>query len=203
MWHFHLNKRKSSFPKDAFSQVWLKTALWFYERRFLNFRHFVIFFPWKMRGLHWNKLIYPSLKVVRAKFGWKLHTGSGENFFANFVNVFSLFCNHIPLEKWGALQLNNIIYPPPRDDLCQVWLILSQWFWRRRFLKLSMYFRYFVFISTWKRPESFIWIPIIQGCFAPSLVEIGPVVLENKMKMWKVYDNNDDDNDNDDYGGQR
>ena len=26
----------------------------------------------------------------------------------------------------------------------------------------------------------------------PSLVEIGPVVLEKKMKMWKVYDNDDD-----------
>ena len=29
----------------------------------------------------------------------------------------------------------------------------------------------------------------------PSLVDIGPAVLEKKMKMWKVYDNNDDDND--------
>ena len=29
----------------------------------------------------------------------------------------------------------------------------------------------------------------------PSLFEIGPVVLEKKIKMWKVYDN-DDDNDN-------
>ena len=34
----------------------------------------------------------------------------------------------------------------------------------------------------------------------PKLVEIGPVVMEKKMKMWKVYDNankanNDDDND--------
>ena len=36
----------------------------------------------------------------------------------------------------------------------------------------------------------------------PSLVEIGPVVLEKKMKMWKVYDN-DDDNDNDNDDGQR
>ena len=26
----------------------------------------------------------------------------------------------------------------------------------------------------------------------PSKVEIGPVVLEKKMNMWKVYDNNDD-----------
>ena len=32
-----------------------------------------------------------------------------------------------------------------------------------------------------------IWIPFTQGCFVPSLVEIGPVVLEKKMKMWKVY----------------
>ena len=48
------------------------------------------------------------------------------------------------------------------------------------------------------------WIPFTQGCFVPSLVEIGPVVLEKKMKMWKVYDNDDDDNDNDDNDdGQR
>ena len=31
----------------------------------------------------------------------------------------------------------------------------------------------------------------------PSLVEIGPVVLEKKMKMLNDNDNNDDDNDND------
>ena len=29
----------------------------------------------------------------------------------------------------------------------------------------------------------------------PSVVEISPVVLEQKMKMLKVYDNHDDDND--------
>ena len=37
------------------------------------------------------------------------------------------------------------------------------------------------------------WIPFTLGCFVPSLVEIGPVVLEKKIKMWKVYENNDDD----------
>ena len=31
------------------------------------------------------------------------------------------------------------------------------------------------------------WIPFNQEYFVPSLVEIGPVVLEKKMKMWKVY----------------
>ena len=36
------------------------------------------------------------------------------------------------------------------------------------------------------------FIPFTQGCFVPSLVEIGPVVLEKK-KMWKVYNINDED----------
>ena len=31
------------------------------------------------------------------------------------------------------------------------------------------------------------WIPFTQGCFVPSLVEISLVVLEKKLKMWKVY----------------
>ena len=31
------------------------------------------------------------------------------------------------------------------------------------------------------------WIPSTQGCFVPSLVEIGQVILEKKLKMWKVY----------------
>ena len=46
------------------------------------------------------------------------------------------------------------------------------------------------------------WIPFTQGCFVPSLVEIGPVVLK-KMKMWKVYDNANNDDDNDDNNWQR
>ena len=37
----------------------------------------------------------------------------------------------------------------------------------------------------------------------PSLVEINPVVLEKKMKMWKVCDNVDDNDDNDNDDGQR
>ena len=38
-----------------------------------------------------------------------------------------------------------------------------------------------------------------------SLVEIDPLVLKKKMKMWKVYDNANDDNDdnNDDNDWQR
>ena len=30
-----------------------------------------------------------------------------------------------------ALQLNKLESPSPKDALCQVWLKLAQWFWRR------------------------------------------------------------------------
>ena len=39
------------------------------------------------------------------------------------------------------------------------------------------------------------WILSTQECFVSSLVQISPVVLEQKKKMWKVY-NNDNNNDN-------
>ena len=53
------------------------------------------------------------------------------------------------------------------------------------------------------RQSSFeqIWVPSTKGCIVPSLVEIDPVVLAKKIKMWKVYAN--DDNDDDDDDGQR
>ena len=47
-----------------------------------------------------------------------------------------------------------------------------------------MYFHYFVIISPWKKEgPSFeqTWIPFTQGYFVPSLVKIGPVVLEKKI----------------------
>ena len=77
--------------------------------------------------------------------------------------------------------------------MCQVRFKLAQWFLRRRFLNFvdSMYFRYFVIFPLGKGS----WIPFTQGCFVFSLVEIGPVDLEKTMKMWKVYDNGDHNND--------
>ena len=33
------------------------------------------------------------------------------------------------------------------------------------------------------------WIRFTQGCFVPTLVAIVTLVLEKKLKMWKVYDN--------------
>jgi hypothetical protein len=54
--------------------------------------------------------------------------------FLKIFSVFLLFCYYLPLEKGNPFHLNNLEFPPPKDDLGQVWLKLAQWFWRRRFL---------------------------------------------------------------------
>ena len=46
--------------------------------------------------------------------------------FLNFVNVFSLFRNYLPLEKGGALHLNKLESPSPKYALCEVWLKMAQ-----------------------------------------------------------------------------
>ena len=45
-----------------------------------------------------------------------------EKFFENFINVFLLFHNYLPLEKGRTLHLNTFASPSPKDALCQVWL---------------------------------------------------------------------------------
>ena len=75
-----------------------------------------------MNPLHPRMLCVPKL----AQCFWRRG-------FLNFVNVFSLFLNYLPLEKGGTLHLKKLKSPLPKDALCQVWLKLAQWFWRRRF----------------------------------------------------------------------
>ena len=64
-------------------------------------------------------------------------------------------------------------------------LKMAQWFWRTRFLKVVNVFSLFCnYLPLGKgQGPSFeqTWIPFNQGCFVPSFVEIGPVVLENKI----------------------
>ena len=63
--------------------------------------------------------------------------------FFNFVNVFLLLLNYLPLEKGGALHLIKLKSPLPKDALSQVWLKLAQWFWRRIFLNFLNVFSLF------------------------------------------------------------
>ena len=64
----------------------------------MYFRFFVITSPWKMVGpFIWRKLnlLHPRMVEIGSVLIWRR--------FLNFVNVFSLFRNYIPLEKGGGV----------------------------------------------------------------------------------------------------
>ena len=171
----HLNKLESQSPKDALYQVWLKLAHWFWSNFFfyflMNFRYFSIAIykrVWPFIITNFNFLLP---KMHCAKSGWNFPSNSGEEDFfykslkkvwlkltqwfwrrrfSNFVNVFSLFRFYLPLKRTWPF-----IWTILKDALSQVWLKLSQWFWRRGFQISSMYFRYFVIISSWALPFYF------------------------------------------------
>ena len=132
----YLNKLKSPSPKDALHQIWLKLAQWFQRKKVFNFINvFLLFgnFLSLERGgaHHLNKLESSSPKHALCQVWLKLAQWFWRRFF-NFVNVFLLFGNYLPLEKGGTLHLNKLESPLPMDTLFQVWLKLAQWFWRRR-----------------------------------------------------------------------
>jgi hypothetical protein len=58
-----------------------------------------------------------------------------------FLNL--LFRYYLPLEKGYSLGLNKLESPSPKNDLCQVWLKLAQWFWIGRFLNDPNLFLHF------------------------------------------------------------
>ena len=82
----------------------------------------------------WTNLNPLHLRMHCAKLGWNWPSGSGEEdfFFLIFVNIFWLLFNYLLLERGGAVHLNTLESPLPKDALGQVWLKMDQWFWRRR-----------------------------------------------------------------------
>ena len=99
----------------------------------MYFRYLCNYLPLeKGRALHLNKPKSPSPKDALCQVWLKLAQLFWRRRFLNFINLFSLFRNYLPLEKGRALHLNKLESHSPKDALCQVWLKLAQWFWRRR-----------------------------------------------------------------------
>ena len=74
---------------------------------------------------------------------------------------------------------------------CKFWLKLVSWFWRRPFLNFVNVF-FTILLSSpfgirWNPSFEQIWIPITQECFVPSLVEIGPLILENFFNLFLLF----------------
>ena len=106
--------------------------------------------------LHLNKIESHSTKAALCQVCFKSAQWFWRRRFFNFVNVFSLFCNYLPLKKGGTLHLNKVESPSPKDALYKFRETGSVVLEIKIFLKFSMYFRYFVIISPWKRVGPFI-----------------------------------------------
>ena len=77
----YLNKIEPPSPKDELCQVWLKLARWFMRRRFFKFvnifSQFRNYFSFEKGGvLHLKKLTSLTPRMLCAKFGWNLSSGS-------------------------------------------------------------------------------------------------------------------------------
>ena len=49
-----------------------------------------------------------------------------------FEKIFKISSVYFAISQLSPPYLNKIKFPPPKDALCQVWLKLALWFWRRR-----------------------------------------------------------------------
>ena len=106
--------------------------------------------------------------------------------------MYFTFPQLISLWKWRGSSFEKkqqLEFPSPKDVLCQVWMKLAQWFWSR-FFKAAILFYYFPIISHLGRAWLFNWTdlnPLHQGILCAKFGWNWLVVLEKKMKMWKVY----------------
>ena len=135
---FNLYKLESPSSKDVLCQVWMKLAQWFCRNRFLNIFNIILLFCYYYSlgeglGPSFLRNLNPLYRrMLCAMFGLNWPSGSGEKDFLNVFNIILLFCYYLPLENVVAFHLNKLESPPPKNALCQVWLKLAQWFWRRR-----------------------------------------------------------------------
>ena len=114
-------------------------AQWFWRKRyFISKNVFSLFRNYlpleKDRALRLNKLESPLTKGCFVPSLVEIDPVVLEKKFFKFHKCFSviLIWNYLPLEKGRSLYLNKLESPSPRDALCQVWLKLALWFWRRR-----------------------------------------------------------------------
>ena len=111
------------------------------------------------------------------------------------INTFAQSYIYIVMLNWRDDNLYYLLFdywmvhcefPSLKDALCQIWLKLAQWFWIRRsltFVNVFLLFHNYLSFSKGACGLSFeqTIIPFTQGCFVPSLIEIGPMILEKKI----------------------
>ena len=130
----------------------------------------------------WTNLNPLHTGMFFAKFCCNWPTGSGEGDFYISSMYFHYFLIISPWKKGRALHLNKLESPFSQNDLCQIWLKLAQWFWRRSFffkyVNIFTLFRNYLPLEKGWTSFELTWIPFTYEWFVPSTVEIGPLILE-------------------------
>ena len=141
--------------RNQFKNIW--EDLWFYYNIYKERKNLFISFlriEWSLFGKPWVSMTKDALCQV-----WlKLATWFRRRRLLNFINVFSLFRNYLPMENSMVFICTNLNPLHPRM-LCAMF----GWNWlsgsgEEEYLIYSMHFRVFVIISPWKRVWPFIWI---------------------------------------------
>jgi hypothetical protein len=83
-------------------------------------------------------------------------TGSGEDCLKLSVQVYS-FAIISPWSRAIPFIWTKPESPSPKDELCQVWLNLAQWFWKRRFLNDPPHFYIFCDYLPFEENQALIW----------------------------------------------
>ena len=164
---FYLEKLESHSCNNALCQVWLKLVLWFW-RRVLNF--VTVFFSISLLSLRgkWHDLSFESTWIPFTQggfhFSWlKLAQLFWGRRFLNSVHVFSLIRYYFHFEKDVVLYLifkHEFSLPKQvrfQPSLVEVGPVILE--------KISsMYFQYFVIISSWEKARPFIWTNLNLLC---------------------------------------
>jgi hypothetical protein len=100
-----------------------------------QFFHFCDYFPFE-EGLdpYLNKLEFPLPKDNLYQVWFNLACWFWRRGFKKNVQCIFTLSLLSPLGAGYPLSLNKCKPSSPKDDLCQVWLKLAWWFWRKRFL---------------------------------------------------------------------
>jgi hypothetical protein len=175
----YLNSLEFPLAKDNLYQVWLKLVCWFWKRRFFFlYIHMWIWFSllWPLptpRDHDFNKLestlyqkAFMYIWALLALWFWRRR-------YLNDPTPFLHFCDYLPFEEDLALNLNNLEFPWPKDNLYQVWLKLAFWLWRKRFLKIFSVFSLFPY-----------YLPLEWGVALHMNKSESPLPKDDLCQLW-------------------
>ena len=170
-------------PKDALFKDWLKLAQWFFKFHqclYASLSSALEIGP----AFHLNKFEFASPKDALCQVWLKLAYWFFRKWFLNFVNEFSQCHYHL----CGSSFEHSFSHRCFVASLLEVSLFILE----KTMFKFSKWFLQFQNLSLSCKEHGHFLIKynplhLNLGCFVPKFVETDPVVLENKMKMRKVY----------------